>query len=216
MANILLDYDGTLHESIHIYAPAFRKAIDYLHGKDLITKQHYTDKEISKWLGLTAQDMWRQFAPHIAQEEQEVCSKLIGDEMCALTQKGYAKLYPQTIATLKQLKEKGHTLIFLSNCKIDYMDAHRKYFALDHYFEAFYCSEQFGFIPKYKLFDHIKQAFSGEFIVVGDRLQDIEVAIKHELEAIGCVYGYGHESEWCHASRVALEVSDIVALCDNL
>ena len=25
MANLILDYDGTLHESIHIYAPLFEK-----------------------------------------------------------------------------------------------------------------------------------------------------------------------------------------------
>ncbi|NLB22336.1 MAG: hypothetical protein GX833_03605 [Clostridium sp.] len=81
MANLILDYDGTLHESIHIYAPAFRKAQDYLVANGLAQPRQYSNEEIFVWLGFTANEMWNLFSPQLSEKEKNICSKIIGDHI---------------------------------------------------------------------------------------------------------------------------------------
>lgn len=209
MANLIFDYDGTLHESIHIYAPAFRKAQKYLIDKKMIEQCVYPVDQISSWLGFTAKEMWENFAPHLSQEEKSICSRIIGDEMLHLISKGKAQLYPNVEETLQYLKEQGHTLIFLSNCKTAYMNMHIEYFHLENYFADFYSSEQYNFIPKHEIFSTIKSRYYGDFIIIGDRFQDMEIANKHNLKSIGCSYGYGNPDELKTATNLIFDIEQL-------
>ncbi len=212
MTNLLFDYDGTLHNSIKIYAPAFRKAYAYLVENGLATSQEFSDQEISYWLGFTANDMWKSFLPDLPEEEKKKCGAMIGKEMIRLINTGMAELYPQAENILMKLKDQGYNLVFLSNCKRAYMEAHIKQFRLKHYFSGFYCSEDFGFIPKHEIFKTIKDNYSGDYIVIGDRFQDMEIAKMHNLPSVGCLYGYGTPDELQHATYKINNLSDILPL----
>ncbi|WP_444643122.1 hypothetical protein ACRQU7_01245 [Caproiciproducens sp. R1] len=50
MANLIFDYDGTLHESLYIYAPAFRLGYPHLVRKGLIPDKDFSDTGISSGL----------------------------------------------------------------------------------------------------------------------------------------------------------------------
>ena len=212
MINLIFDYDGTLHNSIKIYAPAFRSAYAYLTEKGLASSKDFSDQEISYWLGFTAEEMWKRFLPNLPEEEKQNCSALIGTEMISLVSKGMAELYPQTEHVLQALKDKGYNLIFLSNCKRAYMEAHIRQFQLDRFFLAFYCSEDFGFIPKHEIFHTIQSDISGDFIIIGDRFQDMDIAKAHNLQSVGCLYGYGTLVELKTATLLIEKLSDILEL----
>ncbi|MEG0924818.1 MAG: HAD family hydrolase [Anaerovoracaceae bacterium] len=213
MATLVFDYDGTLHECIKIYAPAFRKAYAHLVSCGLMPERIWKDDEISIWLGYSSKDMWNSFAPKLSQEQKMYCSQLIGDEMERLIESGQAKLYQGVLEILEKLKDDGHKLVFLSNCKHNYMMAHRKFFQLDKYFSGFYCTEDFGWEPKEKIFETIKEDFPKEFIIIGDRFQDIAVAQKHNLKSIGCGYGYGKMEELDSASVIVNSPEEIYFHC---
>lgn len=215
MANIIFDYDGTLHDCIKIYAPAFRKAYDHLVYTGLVHQKSYTDYEISKWLGFSAKDMWDNFAPHISEKEKTFCSQIIGDEMLRLIKNGQAQLYPNVETMLQGLLQKRHNLIFLSNCKHSYMQIHREYFKLEKYFSDFYCAEDYNWKPKYEIFNIIKDKYNEEFIVVGDRFHDIDIAKRHGLKSIGCIYGYGCLDELKNATAIAKSPMDILQIINN-
>lgn len=216
MTNLLFDYDGTLHNSIKIYAPAFRTAYTYLVDQGFADPKEFTDQEISHWLGFTADDMWRCFLPNLPEEEKKKCSAIIGKEMICFINKGMAELYPQAENTLQKLKDIGYHLIFLSNCKHAYMEAHMKQFRLDRFFCAFYCSEDYDFIPKHEIFKTIKASYSGDCIVIGDRFHDMEIAEKHDLQSVGCLYGYGAPNELQHATYRINNLSDMLPLLQNI
>lgn len=203
MINLIFDYDGTLHETMYIYGPALRLANDYLISKGYVEDKYLVDKEISKWLGFTAKDMWNTFVPGLPEEEKDKCSKIVGEEMVRLIKAGEARLYKDIPQVLKNLKEKEYNLIFLSNCKKSYLKAHRDYFNLDQYFSDFYCAEAYDWLPKEEIFKSIKEKYSGKFIVIGDRFHDIEVGIKHNLKTIGCLYGYNDKGELSKATVLA-------------
>lgn len=208
-ALLIFDYDGTLHDSIQIYAPAFRKSYRALVKMGYVPEKQFTDMEISRWLGFSAQEMWQLFMPELPQKLREECSQMIGDEMVRLTQKNKALLYSGALTILERLSAE-HSLILLSNCKRRYMEVHRHCFELDKYFDDFYCAEEYHFIPKWKILQQIwTHSDRSKGIVIGDRWQDMEAAQKNGLPAVGCAYGYGSRDELAGAAKI---VNDCAAL----
>lgn len=193
--HLLFDYDGTLHETMRIYGPAFRMACGDLAARGLIEPRHDSDAEIAAWLGFSTLEMWRRFLPELPQPEKERSSRMIGGEMLRLVRAGQAALYPQAEETLAALKARGHTLILLSNCRQAYLEAHVQAFGLARFFSACYCCEEFGDIPKYDIFPVIYERWPGDYVVIGDRFFDLEVALRHDLPSVGCLYGYGSAEE---------------------
>lgn len=206
---IFFDYDGTLHNSIRIYAPAFRKAYAYLVQNGYAEERKFSDLEISRWLGYSPPDMWKEFMPQVEEDTRRKCSSIIGEEMSALTEKGYAKLYEGAQETLEYLHEKGYRLVFLSNCKIYYRDTHKEIFRLGDNFEDLVCSEEYDFIPKHEILKQIKPRYEEEMLIVGDRNQDMEAGMKNDIHTIGCSYGFSLENELSDADLVIDDIRDL-------
>ncbi len=196
---VFLDYDGTLHNSIGIYGPAFRKAYAYLVEKGLAPKREWQDHEIAVWLGYSPKEMWQAFMPNLIESERMKASQIIGDEMHSLIETGMPLLYPGALETLQYLKEKGYKLVFISNCRENYMASHTRKFNLDRYFDNMYCSELFEYEPKYEIIKKIKSQFPEEMVIVGDRFQDMEAGYKNGLYTVGCNYGFGANDELADA-----------------
>lgn len=214
--NIILDYDGTLHNCLKIYAPAFRAVCAKLEGEGLIPHRDYTDQEIGSWLGLPTNEMWSKFAPDFSAEQKRSASEFVYHHMIDNINNGVAELYPHATEVLRKLKADGHSLFFLSNCQHKYMLAHSTAFNLRAYFDAMYCAEDFGWRTKADIFPEIAAAHEGDFIMVGDRHHDIEVATTHHIPTIGCAYGYGTADELAAADFIAHSVSDIPALVTKI
>lgn len=212
--NLIFDYDGTIHNSIKTYAPAFRSTIQWLAENGYAKPKEYTDSEISYWLGFNSNDMWQNFMPGLDNEIRESARIRLGEDMARRIENGEGELFDGAEEMLLHLKTTGHKLIFLSNCRIHYMERHRRVFALDRFFDRFYCCEEFGFIPKYEIFRKIAPDNPGGFIVIGDRFHDIETAVRNDLLSIGCSYGYGSPEELASADIIAdspLEIISAVA-----
>lgn len=201
---LFLDYDGTLHESLHVYAPAFRLAYADLVRQGLAPEQSITDAQIGRWLGYTAQEMWTTFLPHLHEAQWKAASKTVGAEMLRLTQQGSARLYPGALDALAQLKATGYQLVFLSNCSRPYMDAHRQAFQLDRFFSAFFCIADYPVTAKTELYQIAAQERPDTHIIIGDRFHDLAVAQQFGLPAIGCRYGYGEQNE-LNAASIAID-----------
>lgn len=209
MTELIFDYDGTLHNSMLTYAPAFRNTMKWLSDSGYISDKEYSDSEISQWLGYNSTDMWEQFHPELPQEIRENARIRLGEDMAERAENGEAALYPHTEEVLSQLCNEGYRLIFLSNCRRNYMERHRRLFRLDRFFSDFYCCEAFGFIPKYEIFRRIAPGHSGSFIVIGDRFHDIETAVKNGLPSVGCGYGFGSPDELAAADII---INNIIQL----
>jgi phosphoglycolate phosphatase len=206
---IFFDYDGTLHNSIFIYAPAFQKAYDYLVENGFAEKKNWSNKEISYWLGFNPLDMWRTFMPNLREDIRLRCSDIIAEEMKHQIIHGNPVLYEGSLETLDYLKRKGYCLVFISNCKVYYKDCQNKLFGLDKYFDTFICSEQYDFIPKYEILKAIKHNYQEQMIIVGDRIHDIEAGIKNDIPAIGCSYGFALSGELQEADLIINDIKEL-------
>ncbi len=206
---LIFDYDGTIHNTKHLYGEAFRKAYAYLVEHKLAPEKVYTDDETSIYLGMTKHEMWETFRPDLAQETKDFCGNIIGKAMDEYVLEGRAILYDHALQTLRELKARGYHLLILSNCRISYMDAHRKAFSLDEVFDDYYVAEAYDFIPKEDIFLRIREKYPGEYVIIGDRDKDIRTALVHGLRSVGCTYGFAAPGE---LDAAEIRIGDITEL----
>ena len=113
---LIFDFDGTIHDTIHVYFPAFLKGYQYLVDHDMAEPQTFTPKEVSIWLGYNSDDMWKTFMPNCPEVFQNKAKSIIGDEMRLGLESGKGMLYDGAHDVLSELVERGYKLVFLSNC----------------------------------------------------------------------------------------------------
>ena len=227
MAVLIFDYDGTIHDSMCIYAPAVRACHRMLAEKGLLPAEEVTDDRIRSYLGLTAMEMWKEFAPALTKAQHEEGSQFIYREMTRLALQGKARLYDGALDTLQVLKAQGHRLVFLSNCSEGYMDLHTRIFGLDQYFDEMYCSGEFNWIEKRQI---VRQLIPGwkqlpvwtqglQVIAIGDRYKDMEIAKADKeipVKTIFCKYGFGEPEEGRFADAVLGSVPEMPECVEKL
>lgn len=206
---IFFDYDGTLHNSITIYFQAFIKAYSFLVENKLAAPRQWREEEISKWLGYNSKEMWSAFMPELSENYRDKCSQIIGQEMKSQIDSGKPKLYEGSLETLQYLKNKGYELVFLSNCGIYYMNAHKSLFKLDNYFNDFICSEEYDYIPKHEILKKVKNKYAQDMVIVGDRAHDIEAGKANNIYTIGCNYGFSSKNELNDADIIIEDIRDL-------
>lgn len=209
MVYLLFDYDGTLHDSLAIYAPAVQETYDTLVAKGLAQPKTWDRETIRQWIGLSPQAMWDQFQPHLSREEKQAGSAQIGRRMQELAEEGQARLYPGVPQVLDELKKRGVGMLLLSNCPVSYLQAHTACFGLERWFDGLYCGEEFAYRPKYEILPILQSRWPGDFLVLGDRGQDMEMARRCGVPAIGCTYGYGSPEELSRANWLAHSPQDL-------
>ena len=166
MKYIIFDYDGTLHNSIRIYEPAFKRTYDYLVNNGYAEEKVFKEDEVSRFLGLTARQMWNDFMPSLPEDEKKKCSSIIGEAMIQYIDEGQAELYDGTIETLVKLNELGYKLIFLSNCKVSYMKKHIEIFRLDKYFIDFIVARILTLTLNMKFLRLLKKSIKGILLLL--------------------------------------------------
>ncbi|MCQ2554634.1 MAG: HAD hydrolase-like protein [Clostridia bacterium] len=211
---LILDYDGTIHDTFYIYREAFLKGMEELARLGYIEKEEYSDEMIRGFIGMSVTDMWNAFKPELSDERKDFGSRLVGDNMNIAILSGKAKLYPYALDTLKSLKD-DYELMFLSNCPRGYMEAHIKAFCLQEIYDSFYCSGDYNDMPKEKILDIIKIPHR-RYIVVGDRDKDRALAAYHNLSFIGCLYGYGSIEEFDGADAVITDIRELPDALKNI
>ena len=210
MRNLIFDYDGTLHETMRIYGPAFRKNYENLVSRQLAPARGFSDDEISYWLGFTAADMWNRFAPQLSDTEKAACSRQIQEEMARLIEDGTAQLYPGVSEIMDGFRKEGFTLLLLSNCKTGYLERHRRRFDLDRWFHGYYWSEGFGWKTKTEILHILMKEHPGPSVMIGDRILDMKCASDCGIPSIGCAYGYpASREEFASADYIAERPEDL-------
>ena len=212
MATIIFDFDGTLHDSMFIYREALNRGYQLLVERGEARPRVLTEADMEANIGLTSEEAWTRMCPEIPWEVSQKAAARVGVVMDELIDNGTARLFPGVPEMLQQVKDDGHTLVFLSNCRNAYRDAVRRAFGFDAWFDAYYTAEQFNCIPKEVIFETIREDFPGPYVVVGDRDKDLAVAHEHDLPSIGCLYGYGSAEELAGATYQASKPSDIPSL----
>ena len=185
---LVFDYDGTLHETMRVYKPGIEGAVRWLRTEHGVEVSMQSDQRIKKWLGMNTAEMWEDFMPGLSPSLKAEAGKLVGRIMQEEIRAGHGRGYPGVKEKLDLLRQKGYTMVVLSNCEREYADLNREVFGMDRWFDAFYDCASYGYIAKEEIMKLVAADYgekSGEqktsvqktgFVVIGDRGSDYAAA----------------------------------------
>lgn len=87
------------------------------------------------------------------------------------------------------------------------MEAAREKFGLDRFFSKYFIGEDYDFLDKYKI---LRKEIKENYIMIGDRREDMEAGLKNKQKTIFAAYGYGSESEGDGAYRKIYTIKELV------
>lgn len=196
---LVFDFDGTIHNTEITYKKAITESLSEL-NLDI------NDFDFKSFIGMGPKDVW----DIILKDDSDKTSyiKKNGDRIIKYMKES-GELYNGAIETLSYLKDK-YDLFILSKCRRVYMEAAREKFGLDSFFSKYFIGEDYDYLEKYKI---LRKEIKEDYIIIGDRREDMEAGLKNNQKAIFAAYGYGSPSE---ADGVNISISSIKELNDIL
>lgn len=213
---LVFDYDGTIQETMRIYKPAVLETAEWLRAQG-ICLENPTNEKIESWLGETNEKMWSEFAPALPLDIKEQGMLMVGAKMREIVENGAKTWFDGAISTFDLLKNRGYSMIVLSNCDRQYADFNFSHFNMKKWFLAFYDCEISGWMPKSEVLSsimHENQEMA--YIMIGDRANDMEAAIKNRIPFIACDYGYAPSGELHTVTARAKSISELPSLLEKL
>ena len=212
---LIFDYDGTIHDTLHIYEPVMRETYRWLVQAGYVKEEPLASTRIAGWLGLNAKEMWDDFQPQLAEKLKEQAGRRNGEGMVSLVRAHEARWYANAKTTLDVLKQSGYHMLVLSNCKISYREAHWEEFQMERWFDRFYDCETYDFAPKTQIIQEIMPDRNTPCVVIGDRSKDMDCARAIRAPFIGCLYGYGSREELSGADALIADISELPAVLNE-
>ncbi|HEM6073268.1 TPA: HAD family hydrolase [Streptococcus suis] len=125
------------------------------------------------------------------------------------------QLYPGIIPLLEELRTAGKTLVIATSKPEIFAKQILEHFGIAHYFDVIAgASLDSSRISKADVISYAinqLEAFPKHAVMIGDREHDIEGAHRHQLPAIGVLYGYGSKQEFekAGATMIVETVQDL-------
>lgn len=196
---LVFDFDGTIHNTEITYKKAITESLSEL-NLDI------NDFDFKSFIGMGPKDVWDIILKDDSDKTPYI--KKNGDRIIKYMKES-GELYDGAIETLSYLKDK-YDLFILSKCRRVYMEAAREKFGLDSFFSKYFIGEDYDYLEKYKI---LRKEIKEDYIIIGDRREDMEAGLKNNQKAIFAAYGYGSPSE---ADGVNISISSIKELNDIL
>ncbi|WP_311492319.1 HAD family hydrolase [uncultured Anaerococcus sp.] len=178
---LVFDFDGTIHKTEIAYKKAITESLADLN-------LDVNDFDFKSFIGMGPKEVWDIILKDDSDKTPYI--KKNGDRIIKYMEEE-GELFPGAIETLAYLKNK-YDLYILSKCRRVYMDAAREKFGLDRYFSKYFVGEDYNFLDKYKI---LRRELKEEYIMIGDRREDMEAGLKNGQKTIFATYGYGSLAE---------------------
>lgn len=213
---LVFDYDGTIQETMCIYRPAVLETVDWLKEQGIELEYPEVEK-IESWLGETNEKMWSELAPKINPKIKNQGMAMIGTKMREIVKNGMKTWFDGAISTFDLLKDRGYRMIVLSNCDRQYADFNYNHFNMEKWFDKFYDCETSYWLPKSEVLSSIMlEDQEMKYLMIGDRANDMNAAIKNNIPFIACDYGYASKDELCTAAARAKSISELPDILEKL
>ena len=209
--SIIFDFDGTLHNTIKIYYPAFSSGIKILREHGFAKDFELSEENVSKFLGEKPTFAYELLAKDADKDFKEEVMAHVGKKMDENIASGIGELYKGTVKVLEELYQ-NYDLYILSNCRESYLENALDVYKIKKYFKNYYAAETFDYIPKDEIIKKERKNLREEIIFIGDRHHDMEAARKNNLKCIFCSYGFGDESEGKDANCKISSIEELLEI----
>lgn len=209
---IVFDLDGTLINSLSDLTDAVN------HTRRSFNMLPQAEHEVKECIGEGAKRLVELALPGLSEAEQHVALQtFLGYSSRHLVEK--TELYPDIIATLSTLKEKGYILTVASNKNETHCKEILRLLNADHFFDAVLGAESAAERkPSPAPVLHLMKQFAAsasETVMVGDSINDILSGKRAGVMTIACDYGYGEQDELSDADHTVSDLQQIISLVDG-
>lgn len=208
--SIVFDFDGTLHDTMKVYYPAFESGIEILKNEGYAKDFEVNEENIAKFLGEKPDYAYNLVAKDAPRELVEKAMHKVGTSMEDYMDT-VGELYSGTIEVLEKLY-KDHDLYILSNCRIRYLEKALDTYNIRKYFKDYYTGEAFKYIPKEDILRGERKNMEEEIIFVGDRYHDIMAAVDNKIPSVFARYGFGSEEEGKEATYKIDKIAELLEI----
>lgn len=214
MEIIIFDFDGTLHRSEVLSLKIFQECLERINKTHHLFVRRPSNEEIISQFGKQASEIYPDI---LSTSDSDIIGEFAGCVESAEIQafnSGKGELYPRVLETLAKLKKRGYRLAMCTNGRIDYIEAALSRFNLSSYFEEIFAAGYYPGKNKDWMVKEILKRFdlkNSGFVVVGDRIHDIQAAKVNGGISIGCSFGFGH-NEVREADLIISTFSELLEL----
>lgn len=209
--SIIFDFDGTLHDTIKIYYPAFSEGVKILKEHSYAKDFELSENNVKRFLGEKPNFAYDLLAKDANEDFKLEVMTHVGKKMDENVKNKVGKLYDGTEEVLEKISQ-TYDLYILSNCRESYLDQALDIYGIKKYFKKYYAAETFDFIPKDEIIRQERKNLKEEIIFVGDRNHDMAAAHKNNLRSIFCTYGFGPEDEGKDATYKINSIREILEI----
>lgn len=209
--SIIFDFDGTLHNTIKIYYPAFSEGVKILREHGFAKDFELSEENVAKFLGEKPNFAYDLLAKNADEKLKKDVMTHVGKKMDENIASGIGELYKGTVKVLEELYQ-NYDLYILSNCRESYLENALDVYKIKKYFKNYYAAETFDYIPKDDIIKKERKNLREEIIFIGDRHHDILAAKNNDLKSIFCSYGFGDESEGKDANCKISSIEELLEI----
>lgn len=215
---VAFDLDGTLFSSEPIIGACYEEVVADLNRRHAASYAPPSAAEILRFVGQPARRIAEDLYPDMSKAMRR---ELADGALHALTRRiraGEGILFELVRETLTTLRDHGHGLLLVSNCRREYLEAILETYALAGFFESALCNEDDPEAGKSGILRRLANGRAGA--MVGDRASDGEAARHARLKWIGCRYGHaapqsGSENELMSADAVVRSLAEVPPLVER-
>jgi phosphoglycolate phosphatase len=208
---LAFDLDGTLFDNTEILIPSLEEAIIDFTKETEIAYEIPSHEVIKSVIGYPMKEIFKGLMPEIDMIYAPLMIDLFMRELVKRINAGQGNLYEGVPELLKNLKEKGYSMVIASNGTEDYINAVLSHYALDTLFaDVLYVVDEITVHTKSDIVSEYKKEFLTEkLIMIGDRESDKTAALNNNIPFVFCAYGHASGDEISNSAYTAAGVAEI-------
>lgn len=207
MAILMFDIDGTLVDTTEQMTVSIHRSMDGLEHLGLPSEEL-----VRSSYGLAGNAFWENIFPEANLEEIRQIRRTRHAHL-EQAMEGKDVLFGGMRETLERLREEGHILTTASNCGVHYLNLILDSQGIREFFTSPKCLESVSGKKKADILAAHKAEFGeAAYVMIGDRMSDVEAARAHGMTSVICRYGFGTRQEWDAADVRIESPSDLIGL----
>jgi len=189
---LAFDIDGTIFNAGTILLTAIEQGSEKLKvSRPDLNLRTPTMQEITSTLGYPLPEIFRMLYPELDAEGRRLYAEIWTENLVKLILAREGELIECADRIIPELHAEGCTMLVASNGARAYVEAVRAAYDLKQYFADPFLYAEDGYGTKSGIVkEYMKVLVPGTFIMIGDRITDLDAARDNSIPFIGCAFGH--------------------------
>ncbi|NLV66292.1 MAG: HAD hydrolase-like protein [Spirochaetes bacterium] len=189
---LAFDIDGTIFDAGEILLTAIEQGSDKLKNlRPELNISTPTMQQITSTLGYPLPEIFRMLYPELDAEGRRLYAEIWTENLVSLILARKGILIDGAERIIPQLHAEGFTMLVASNGAREYVEAVLAAYNLKKYFSEPFLYAADGYGTKSGIVkEYMKVLEPGTFIMIGDRITDLDAARDNSIPFIGCAFGH--------------------------